>query len=181
MNLLRRFAPSCFAPLAFALAMVAALSIGAATAQDINAALQSIVKLSIRVPPDARSARTLGSERDGNGIVIDANGLIVTIGYLVIESDSILVTTVAGKSVPASVVGYDHDTGFGLLRASAALGVEAGSVGGPASTARSSTVGDPASRVKSWPVAAAPPKPMGARAAAVTSVATGGVGGSTSA
>ncbi|MBM3571162.1 MAG: serine protease [Alphaproteobacteria bacterium] len=123
MNLLRRFAPSCFAPLAFALAMVAALSIGAATAQDINAALQSIVKLSIRVPPDARSARTLGSERDGNGIVIDANGLIVTIGYLVIESDSILVTTVAGKSVPASVVGYDHDTGFGLLRASAALGV----------------------------------------------------------
>lgn len=57
-----------------------------ALAQDPHtAALQSIVKLSIRVPPDARSARTLGTEREGNGIVIDGNGLIVTIGYLIIN------------------------------------------------------------------------------------------------
>lgn len=88
-----------------------------ALAQDPHtAALQSIVKLSIRVPPDARSARTLGTEREGNGIVIDGNGLIVTIGYLIIESDSILVTTAAGKSIPAELVGYDHDTGLGLIR-----------------------------------------------------------------
>lgn len=106
-----------------------------AAAQDSAAALQSVVKLSVRTPPDARSARTLGTEREGNGVVIDTSGLIVTIGYLVIESESILVTTSAGKSLPASLVGYDHDTGLGLLRATGALGVPAIKLGDSTTTA----------------------------------------------
>lgn len=105
-----------------------------AAAQDAGAALQSVVKLSVRTPPDARSARTLGTEREGNGVVIDTSGLIVTIGYLVIESESILVTTATGKSVPASLVGYDHDTGLGLLRASGTLGVPAIKLGDSTTT-----------------------------------------------
>jgi S1-C subfamily serine protease len=110
-------------------------AVAPAAAQDSATALQSIVKLSVRTPPDARSARTLGTEREGNGVVIDTSGLIVTIGYLVLESETILVTTSSGKSLPASLVGYDHDTGFGLLRATGTLGVPAIKLGDSTTTA----------------------------------------------
>jgi len=85
-------------------------------------ALDAIVKLSIKTLPDARTAETLGAEREGSGVVISPDGLIVTIGYLVLESDSILVLTADGRVFPAVAIGFDHATGFGLLRA-AGLGV----------------------------------------------------------
>jgi S1-C subfamily serine protease len=77
----------------------------------------AIVKLSIKALADARTADTLGAEREGTGVVIDENGLILTIGYLILEAGSILVVASDGRVFPASVVGYDHDSGFGLLRA----------------------------------------------------------------
>ncbi|HJQ64552.1 MAG TPA: S1C family serine protease [Burkholderiales bacterium] len=79
--------------------------------------LDAIVKLSIKALPDARTADTLGTEREGTGVVIDDNGLILTIGYLMLEAGSVLVVAPDGRVFPASVVGYDHGTGFGLLRA----------------------------------------------------------------
>jgi len=82
--------------------------------------LDAVVKLSIRAVEGARTADTLGAEREGTGIVIDSQGLILTIGYLVLEAASILVMTGDNKIYPASVVGFDHATGFGLLRASPA-------------------------------------------------------------
>ncbi|MGA0032755.1 MAG: S1C family serine protease [Burkholderiales bacterium] len=82
--------------------------------------LDAVVKLSIRAVEGARTADTLGAEREGTGIVIDDRGLILTIGYLVLEAASILVITGDSKIYPASVVGFDHATGFGLLRASPA-------------------------------------------------------------
>jgi S1-C subfamily serine protease len=67
---------------------------------------------------DARTADTLGAEREGTGIVIDSRrGLILTIGYLVLEAASILVMTRDGRIYPASVAGFDHGSGFGLVRA----------------------------------------------------------------
>ncbi len=82
--------------------------------------LDAVVKLSIRAVKGARTADTLGAEREGTGIVIDDQGLILTIGYLVLEAASVLVMTEDNKIYPASVVGFDHATGFGLLRASPA-------------------------------------------------------------
>jgi serine protease Do len=79
--------------------------------------LDSVVKVKVRSLPDARSNATLGAMREGSGVVIDARGHVLTIGYLVIEADSIEVTTAEGKTVPATLAGYDHATGFGLLRA----------------------------------------------------------------
>jgi serine protease Do len=76
-----------------------------------------IVKLSIKAMEHARTAETLGSEREGTGVVIDNDGHIVTIGYLILEAASILVVTGDGRVFPAHVVGFDHATGFGLLRA----------------------------------------------------------------
>jgi S1-C subfamily serine protease len=86
-------------------------------------ALRAVVELRVTVPAEARSAATLGRERKGNGVVIDSSGLIVTIGYLILEASAIEVVA-DGKTVAASVVGYDHQTGFGLVRASQPLGVK---------------------------------------------------------
>jgi S1-C subfamily serine protease len=84
-------------------------------------ALDGIVKLSIKTIPDARTAETLGAEREGTGVVIGRDGLIVTIGYLILESDSVLVLAPDGRVFPAVAIGFDHATGFGLLRANAAV------------------------------------------------------------
>lgn len=80
-----------------------------------------IVKLSIKTLPDARTAETLGAEREGTGVVISADGLIVTIGYLIMEADSVLVITQDGRIFPAVSVGFDQATGFGLVRAAPAV------------------------------------------------------------
>ena len=77
----------------------------------------SIVKLGIRVPVSARTAETLGSEREGTGVLIDDNGLILTIGYLLLEADSVLLVAADGQVLPASIVAIDHASGFGLVRA----------------------------------------------------------------
>lgn len=81
-----------------------------------DATFDAVVKLSIKVAEGARTAETLGSEREGTGVVIDASGLILTIGYLILEAASILVVTGDGRVFPAGVVGFDHASGLGLLR-----------------------------------------------------------------
>jgi S1-C subfamily serine protease len=86
---------------------------GAADAEKFFAA---IVKVQARALPDARSAATLGTEREGSGVLIDADGLIVTIGYLVIEADEVKIIDHQGRSLPAVVVGYDQASGLALVR-----------------------------------------------------------------
>ncbi len=86
--------------------------------------LKAVVKIRTVVPKDARSARTLGTEREGNGVVIDSNDHILTIGYLITEAETIEVIGPEGQSVNATFVGYDHNTGFGLLRTEEPLGLE---------------------------------------------------------
>ena len=82
----------------------------------------AVVKLSIKAVEGARTADTLGAEREGTGIVIDAKrGLVLTIGYLVLEAASILVMTRDGRIYPASVAGFDHGSGFGIVRALSGL------------------------------------------------------------
>ena len=76
----------------------------------------SVVKVTVKAVADARSRNTLGGEREGTGIVIDSSGLILTIGYLVQEAESVSISAVDGRAVPASVIAYDFTTGFGLLR-----------------------------------------------------------------
>lgn len=85
----------------------------------------SVVKLSIKTLPEARTADTLGAEREGTGVVIADGGLILTIGYLILEADSILVITPDGRVFPATVVGFDHATGFGLVRTASNVAREA--------------------------------------------------------
>ena len=88
---------------------------------DVGLATDAVVRLSIKTVPDARTAETLGAEREGTGVVISEDGLVLTIGYLILEAASILVVTEDGRVFPASVAGFDHATGFGLLRVQAGV------------------------------------------------------------
>ncbi len=83
---------------------------------DAEKLFQAIVKVAVKAVPEARSAATLGKQREGSGVVIGEDGLIVTIGYLIVEAEDVQITDHRNRTLPARVIGYDHATGFGLLR-----------------------------------------------------------------
>jgi S1-C subfamily serine protease len=72
---------------------------------------------------DARSIETLGRKRHGSGVVISADGLVLTIGYLILEAEQVDLVLEGERTVPARVVAYDLATGFGLLQALAPVKV----------------------------------------------------------
>ncbi len=88
---------------------------------DLDKALTAVVGLKCLVPPDAFTAETLGTERVGNGVLIDRDGLILTIGYLITEAQTLWITLSGGQVVQGHVLGYDQATGFGLVQALARL------------------------------------------------------------
>src|SRR5689334_22128699 len=82
----------------------------------VAGALPAVVGLKTTIPKDRRSAQTLGTEREGHGVLISNDGLIVTIGYLIMEADTVTITDIDGTDWPAYIVGYDYESGFGLVR-----------------------------------------------------------------
>jgi S1-C subfamily serine protease len=86
------------------------------SAPDPQALVDAVVLVESMAFADARSNDTLGRERSGSGILIDARGYVLTIGYLVIEAESIAVTNAKERKVPAALAAYDHATGFALLK-----------------------------------------------------------------
>ena len=110
---------SAVAPSAALIAtLLALLSVSAAEAQpaSVEELVSAVVRINTHITPDGRTVQGLGREREGSGILIDADGLILTIGYLMVEAYAAEVVDNSGRTVPANVVGYDHETGFGLLR-----------------------------------------------------------------
>ena len=103
------------------LLLVAAFTISsfAAVAQTppLEELVSSVVRIKTHINPEGQTVQGLGRERDGSGILIDSDGLVLTIGYLMVEAYAAEVITNDRRTVPASVVGYDHESGFGLLRA----------------------------------------------------------------
>src|SRR5688572_26227039 len=86
---------------------------GSAAYQHLIDAADAVVSLKVKAIANARSNATLGEERTGSGVAIAPRGLVLTIGYLILEADHVEITTARGRSVPATVVAYDHATGFG--------------------------------------------------------------------
>lgn len=134
-----RFHPGHTARLALLLALIAALAlliafpayagarddVGAAARTDAAAPSKTvdadklfgaIVKVTTHSVPDARSADSLGTAREGTGVLIGENGLVLTIGYLIVEADDVQITDYKGRVSPATVVAYDQTSGFGLVR-----------------------------------------------------------------
>ncbi len=96
---------------------------------DLAAALSSVVRLSSRVPQEANSSRMLGTFRQGNGVHIGRDGLILTIGYLVVDASSISLHLKGGKTIEAELVGYNHESGFALARAISPLDIPSLEIG----------------------------------------------------
>ncbi len=84
---------------------------------DLNRRLDSIVSIRTRIPDEGMTASMLGTERGGHGIVINDKGLIVTIGYIITEADSVWLVTNHGETIQGHVVAYDQRSGFGLVQA----------------------------------------------------------------
>jgi S1-C subfamily serine protease len=105
----------------------------AAAYQYLVDAASAVVAVRVKALANARSAQTLGTERSGSGVLFAPQGLVLTIGYLILEAEEVEVTTSKGRTVPATVAAYDHATGFGLLRPLGPLDVKPIALGASAS------------------------------------------------
>jgi S1-C subfamily serine protease len=99
---------------------------------DLDEMLASIVGLHSFVPADAFTAETLGTERGGNGVVID-DGLILTIGYLITEAEQVWLHLADGRVMEGHALGFDATTGFGLVQALGRLNIDPIPLGSSAS------------------------------------------------
>jgi len=86
-------------------------------AVDISLALKSVVGVRCSIPDDAFTASVLGTRREGSGVVIRDDGLVLTIGYLITEAQEVWLTTQGGRVISAHALAYDQETGFGLVQA----------------------------------------------------------------
>ncbi len=84
---------------------------------DLDTTLESIVSVRAQIPEDGLTAPILGTERSGHGVLIEDPDLILTVGYLVTEAESIWLVDYSGNTVPAHTLSYDQETGFGLVQA----------------------------------------------------------------
>jgi serine protease Do len=85
------------------------------TMDALTRASQAVVGVQVEAAEGARSIETLGPRRIGSGVVIGADGLVLTIGYLMLEAQTIQIITQDKKTIPARAVAYDLATGFGLI------------------------------------------------------------------
>jgi|SRR5215470_8302225 len=106
---------------------------------DLDHALLAVVGVHTKIPDDAFTAETLGTERLGHGVLIRERGVVLTIGYLVTEAQEVWLTPSEGPPVPGHVLAYDQETGFGLVQALADLDLPALPLGRSSDT----RVGDP--------------------------------------
>jgi S1-C subfamily serine protease len=88
---------------------------------ELDETLGAVVGLRALVPSDAFTAEILGTERVGHGALIRNDGIILTIGYLITEAETVWISLSGGRTVPGHVLGYDQETGFGLVQALAHL------------------------------------------------------------
>jgi len=101
----------------------------AAQSRLLDRAAAAVVGLRTQAIDDARSNQTLGREREGSGVVIDRDGLVLTIGYLILEAEQVQLITDDDRQIPGRVVAYDMATGFGLVKPLTPLRIEAAPLG----------------------------------------------------
>jgi S1-C subfamily serine protease len=92
---------------------------------DLQRSLRSVVGLQASIPEDAFTAPILGTERSGSGVVIRDDGLVLTIGYLITEAETVWLTNLDGRGMPGHALAYDQETGFGLVQALGPLNLPA--------------------------------------------------------
>jgi S1-C subfamily serine protease len=111
-----RLAPRAIIPIVALLVSLFMAASAAAQAPSVEELAAAVVRIKTYINPDGQTVQSLGREREGSGIVIDEDGLVLTIGYLMVEAHAAEVRTNDGRTHAATIVGYDHETGFGILR-----------------------------------------------------------------
>ncbi|THD43397.1 MAG: serine protease [Bradyrhizobium sp.] len=106
---------------------------------EVRRSLESMVSLQAEIPEDAFTSQTLGVKRAGSGVAIDDDGLVLTIGYLVTEAETVWLTTQSGRLVPAHPLALDPESGFALVQALDRLGLPGVALGNSGEARR----GDP--------------------------------------
>ena len=106
------------------LVIFAAFAVTVHAEQGAKESLDAIVEIRISVPENARTAKRFGTNRVASGVVIDKTGHILTIGFQTIDAETIEIVGHDQKTVSATVVAYDRNTGFGLLRTNSPLQVK---------------------------------------------------------
>jgi S1-C subfamily serine protease len=86
--------------------------------------MQSVVSVQTRSDEQANTARTLGQQRLGSGVVI-APDTVLTIGYLLLEAETVDLIDHQGRRIPGQVRAVDNTSGLGLIRALVPLRLEA--------------------------------------------------------
>jgi S1-C subfamily serine protease len=104
---------------------------------DLDRVLASVIGLHSIIPNDAFSADNLGTERAGNGVLID-DGLVLTIGYLITEAEAVWLHLGDGRVVQGHALGVDPETGFGLVQALGRIDLDPVPLG----TSASAMIGD---------------------------------------
>ena len=108
----------------FSYSSLSALENKIETADQLQKIFNSVVQVESFIPPEARTAEALGTQRKGSGVIIDDNH-ILTIGYIVVEAENINITLSDGKKIPGELAGYDSTTGFGILKTAIPLKLDA--------------------------------------------------------
>lgn len=103
--------------------------------QALERAADTVVGVRVQAVDNATSASTLGRVRQGSGVVIGPDGLVLTVGYLVLEAEQVQLLTDDGRALPARVVAYDLATGFALVQSLAPLKIAPAAFGQSASVA----------------------------------------------
>ena len=88
---------------------------------NLDTALAAMVEIRAQVPDDAFTAEVLGTERAGYGVLIRKDGLVLTVGYIVAEAETVWLKLSDGRAVPGHVLAYEYESGFGLIQALARL------------------------------------------------------------
>lgn len=81
----------------------------------VRGLLGSTVSIHARIPADHPSARLLGEERMGSGAIIDPDGLVLTVNYVVMGATHLEVTLPGGRELRAEIVAQDFESGLALL------------------------------------------------------------------
>lgn len=108
-------------------ALVSAMPLEAADQRTDR--LAAVVQIDTIIPHNARTAAGLGTRRTGTGVVIDDKGLILTVGYVILEAIEVSVKGPNGNAMPANIVAYDHESGLGLIRTNTPIDVQPISLG----------------------------------------------------
>ena len=90
---------------------------------DLELGLSAVVRLSSNVPEEAFTAGVLGTEREGNAILLGKDNILVTIGYLVVDAHTITLQAKGGQKVQAEIIGYNHESGLALIHTLSALDI----------------------------------------------------------